>query len=186
MHQLSAGYKRQIDASQQQLVNPIPDTLLQLALGASVAGPAVFVASSLTGRLDETQAVQQCAAALAAVAETAQHAHVDSTVQTRQRLTLQAASFFERLPSSLEVNLLTAGPEHFLWFAQQEFIKENAGGLIAVALECSVVSSSDTTLPLSTAGTVLPDGSFVVAPSSLNSLFFVLSDGTSKQSENFL
>lgn len=64
---------------------------------------------------------------MAQVAATAQRAHVAGTVKTRHRFVQQAADFLARQPQAVRATLQTAEPAHFLWFAEQEFIKQNAG-----------------------------------------------------------
>ena len=54
-------------------------------------------------------------------------AHVDSTVKARQRIAAQFQLFLSKQPPGLGANLLTAGPEHVLWFFQQEYTKQNTG-----------------------------------------------------------
>ena len=127
-HQLAAGASGQWGAlsSLRQQASKVPSTLLQVAMGQAIAGPGAAAAGS-SSAVSEADAIQQCASALVEAAQTAQHAHMEDTVKARHRHTALFASFLERLPPSMGVNLLTAGPEHLLWYAQQEFIKEHAG-----------------------------------------------------------
>ena len=106
----------------------LPHALLQRGMTLAVAG--LGAGSATAGghtQLGEAEALQRCATAMAEVAQIQQHAHMDDTVKARQRLTAQAEHFFRRLPPSLGVSMLTAGPEHLVWFAQEEFSKQNAG-----------------------------------------------------------
>ena len=115
-------------APMRQQVSMLPHALLQRGMTLAVAG--LGAGSATAGRhtqLGEAEALQRCATAMAEVAQIQQHAHMDDTVKARQRLTAQAEHFFRRLPPSLGVSMLTAGPEHLVWFAQEEFSKQNAG-----------------------------------------------------------
>ena len=66
------------------------------------------------------EAVSSCNAAMDAVASTQRQAHVSATVSRRESMTAELQAFFDSLPEEMGVNLLTCGPEHVLWFAQQQ------------------------------------------------------------------
>ena len=74
----------------------------------------------LRPRMSAGEAVQRCQAAMTAVAQTQLRAHVSSTVDRRQKCPVEAEAFLETLPKGWAATLETAGPEHVLWFAQDE------------------------------------------------------------------
>ena len=104
-----------------------PHLMLQQAMGSTIVGRAMHISTPASQRIGLAQASQQCASAMAEVANVQRQAHVDSTVKARQRIAAQFQLFLSKQPPGLGANLLTAGPEHVLWFFQQEYTKQNTG-----------------------------------------------------------
>lgn len=78
-------------------------------------------------QLNEAEAAVMCAKAMTAVADVQVHAHESSTVKARQRHCKQLQEWLSHLPTSWGINMVTAGPEHLLWYCQEEFTKKNTG-----------------------------------------------------------
>lgn len=187
-------------AIMRQHTNMAPHMMLQQAMGQALVGPAMM--HTAPSQLDEAEATQQFAAAMAGAAQTMKKAHVESTVRARHRVASDAQQCFTTLPASWGVNLATAGPEHIIYWAQQ-YVKEHAGELRRARpklesknldmLCCTGLTAPRCTMSMwcreaqqgpseacqwwdaSHAGTVLPDGSEVAAPGTLESALSHLS-----------
>lgn len=106
----------------------MPRLLLRQAMGNALVGRAMHITVPSSQQLQPSEAGQRCSVAMAEVAEVQQQAHVDTTVKARQRVAAQFQQWLAKLPDSHGASLLTAGPEHVLWFTQEEFTKKNTGG----------------------------------------------------------
>lgn len=105
----------------------LPHLMLQQAMGEALVGRAMHASVPSSLQLRPAEAAERCATAMAEAAVVQQHAHVDSTVKARHRYAAQFEQFLAKLPASHGASLLTAGPEHILWFVQEEFTKQNTG-----------------------------------------------------------
>ncbi|GAB4815694.1 hypothetical protein N2152v2_002740 [Parachlorella kessleri] len=150
MHSLGVGGSPNLGV--QVSADQVPFQLLAHAKATQLVGLGAPArpGSSLPEQLDVEEALADCRAALHGATATMLHAHAPDTVKRRQQHAAEAEAFFASLPKELGVSLKTAGPEHVLWFVRQHWLPRHTG-------------------------TVLPDGSQVAAPSSLNGLLSALS-----------
>lgn len=109
-----------------QHTNMVPHMLLQQAMGEALVGPAMMQQGQPGSSMSEAKAAQEFSAAMADAAQVMKKAHLDDTVKARQRVAADAQDCFSRLPPSWGVNLVTAGPEHIVYWARQ-YSMEHAG-----------------------------------------------------------
>lgn len=171
--------------------------ILQQAMGRALVGPAMMQRAPAALCMGEAEASQQFAATMAEAAQTMQHAHVEDTVRARQHVAADAQQCFSQLPMAWGVSLATAGPEHIVYWAQQ-YSKQHTGerspwdageqwwppplGMAAARSSWHATGyPAHSVPPPLPAGTVLPDGSDVAAPSSVQGALSHLSAALGRQ-----
>ena len=106
----------------------LPYQLMSRARSAVLFGTTAKLPPACA-RLSVAAATQRCQKAMVGVARTQLQAHVQATVSRRQKLAAEAQEFFGSLPEEWGVGLDTAGPEHVLFFAEDEWLQTHTGAL---------------------------------------------------------